>query len=157
MRRASCVLYNGKYYLQYGITKNGYAKLLNPDMTKYSGTPGFDKLEIKKVYPTVEFNGHSYSVVKQGIVSCSTGNLISSYDIFDAFVKSEDDYWQSLVDITKIIRRGNDYNFICLTKISEHEATIVQAKMGYYPQGYSFHSYSISEDVTTWSCWTSCD
>lgn len=73
---ASVVSYKDDVYLLYSLTTSGRAKLLRPDLSKFSGTPGLDKLKVLKNLDRRKYNGHYYCKTKQGIISMSTGNLI---------------------------------------------------------------------------------
>ena len=82
----SVVQYKRKYYLLYGTTEMGKAKLLKPDGKKYSGTPGLHTLKYVKHLTNIKtFNGHSYVKTKIGIIGISSGNLITHPKIIKLF------------------------------------------------------------------------
>lgn len=41
--------------------------------------------------------------------------------------------------------------------ITEDKALELQEKAGYHPAGYGFHSFVVSDEGTTWECFSSCD
>jgi len=83
---AVIVKYKGEYFLNYGVTSNGNARLITAEGKKYSGTPNTDKLEvIRKKLQHREFNGHTYVETKVGVFSCSTGKLVANPDILALF------------------------------------------------------------------------
>ena len=151
------VSYKDEYYLFYGLTKNGNCKLLRADLSKYSGTPGLNKLVIVRELPLAEYNGHTYALTKQGIISCSTGNVMESYDIWLSFVHSDDILYDDIIENTthKLVDRWNTftYNGYC----SSEMAGVIQAKLNYAPQGYGFYDYKYVNGITTWKCSHSCD
>jgi hypothetical protein len=147
------VTYKNEYYLLYAVNSVNKAKLIKPDGLKYSGTPNLDKLTLVKERPMVTFNGHQYIYTKQGIFSCSTGNHISSFDIFVKFVQSKHPL---LLELDSRVKRSG-YRFTYKGHLSDEWATLAQARKGYYPQGYGFHSYEYECGITSWECYSSCD
>ena len=72
-----CVVeYNGKKYLLWHVNSFGKAQLMNPDGTKFSGTPEVAKLKWLYQVPIVHFNKVDYVVdVKHRIISLGTGKI----------------------------------------------------------------------------------
>ena len=72
-----CVVsYNGKKYLLWHVNSFGKAQLMNPDGTKFSGTPEVAKLTWLYQVPIVNFNKVDYAVdVKHRIISLTTGKI----------------------------------------------------------------------------------
>jgi hypothetical protein len=72
-----CVVeYNGKKYLLWHVNSFGKAQVMNPDGTKFSGTPEVDKLKWLYQLPLVHYNNTDYAVdIKHRIISLSTGKI----------------------------------------------------------------------------------
>jgi hypothetical protein len=72
-----CVVsYNGKKYLLWHVNSFGKAQLMNPDGTKFSGTPEVAKLTWLYQVPIVHFNKVDYVVdIKHRIISLATGKI----------------------------------------------------------------------------------
>jgi hypothetical protein len=85
----SVVFYLGKYFLNYGVTEDNNAKLLNADLTKYSGTPRLEKLQvIHKFLPYKHTNGVKYIATKQGVISLATAKVIKDKRIIASVLNS---------------------------------------------------------------------
>ena len=73
-----CVVeYNNVMFLCLGTTSQNKARLLLSDCKKYSGTPNLDKLTIVKRLRTTVYRDRLYIHTKQGIISASTGDIMS--------------------------------------------------------------------------------
>ena len=72
-----CVVsYNEKKYLLWHVNSFGKAQLMNPDGTKFSGTPEVAKLKWLYQVPIVHFNKVDYVVdIKHRIISLATGKI----------------------------------------------------------------------------------
>ena len=77
LKKGSVVEYNGKKYLFWNQNKSGKAQLINEDGTKFSGTPGIDKLTVLGSYQTTVYNKTEYIVTdNNNIYSGATGNIV---------------------------------------------------------------------------------
>jgi hypothetical protein len=72
-----CVVqYNGKKYLLWHVNSFGKAQLMNPDGTKFSGTPEVAKLKWLYQVPIVHFNKVDYVIdINHRIISLATGKI----------------------------------------------------------------------------------
>lgn len=72
-----CVVsYNGKKYLLWHVNSFGKAQLMNPDGTKFSGTPEVAKLKWLYQLPVVHYNNVDYAVdIKHRIISLAIGKI----------------------------------------------------------------------------------
>jgi hypothetical protein len=72
-----CVVnYNSKKYLLWHVNSFGKAQLMNPDGTKFSGTPEVAKCKWLCQLPIVNFNKVDYTVdIKHRIISLATGKI----------------------------------------------------------------------------------
>ena len=72
-----CVVsYNCKKYLLWHVNSFGKAQLMNPDGTKFSGTPEVAKCKWLYQVPIVNFNKVDYVVdIKHRIISLATGKI----------------------------------------------------------------------------------
>ena len=64
----------------YNVTELDRCKLLKPDGLKYSGTPSQSKVTaIKEAYELdmYDYNGHVYISTKIGLISQTTGDIMS--------------------------------------------------------------------------------
>ena len=53
-------------------------------------------------------------------------------------------------------RKDNDIVFTTSIAVTRDETAIIQQYMGYHPNGYSFECKP-KTNITTWTCWSSCD
>lgn len=72
-----CVVsYNGKKYLLWHVNSFGKAQMMNPDGTKFSGTPEVAKLKWLYQLPIVHYNSVDYVIdIKHRIISLATGKI----------------------------------------------------------------------------------
>ena len=83
LQAGSVVTYNNNTYLFLGLNKSNKSRLLKIDLSKYSGTPSPDKLNFLYRTPVREFNGHLYSMTKHGVISLTTGEIMSDKYVDD--------------------------------------------------------------------------
>ena len=83
LQPGSVVTYNNKTFLFLGLNNSNKSSLLNIDLTKYSGTPNPDKLNFLYRTSVREFNGHLYSMTKHGVISLTTGQIMSDKYVDD--------------------------------------------------------------------------
>ena len=86
-----CVVsYKGKKYLLWHVNSFGKAQLMNPDGTKFSGTPEVDKLTWLYQVPIVNFNKVDYAVdIKHRIISLATGKICYTSGTVRDFILEE--------------------------------------------------------------------
>jgi len=92
MRKPLVVAYKCKQFVFYKCNPNTrLCKLLEQSGKKYSGTPHVNTLSWHKdiELPCVEFNGHTYFMIKAGVFSASTGNKIVHPEIIKLFNKKK--------------------------------------------------------------------
>jgi len=83
MQTGSVVKYNNKPYLFLGLNKSNKSRLLTVDLLKYSGTPNPEKLEFLYMTAIRKYNGHIYSKTKHGVISLTTGDVMSAKFVED--------------------------------------------------------------------------
>lgn len=83
LKPGSVVVYNNKRYLFLGLNSSNKSRLLNTDLSKYSGTPNPDKLQFDYMTSVRMFNNHLYSFTKHGVISLTTGEIMSDKYVDD--------------------------------------------------------------------------
>ena len=120
-----CVVeYKGKKYLLWHVNSSGKAQLMNPDGTKFSGTPEVAKLKWLYQVPVVHFNKVDYAVdIRQRIISLATGKICFTSGTTRQFILEQANQ-SEIVTIHANYDMGflsfNEFYYQTVTAIHEH-------------------------------------
>lgn len=120
-----CVVeYNSKKYLLWHVNSFGKAQLMNPDGTKFSGTPEVAKLKWLYQVPIVHFNKVNYAVdIKQRIISLATGKICYTSGTVRDFIL-EESHKSEIVTIHENYNMGflsfREFYYQTISAVKEH-------------------------------------